>query len=1549
MQVWKKVITVSWLLMVILCHQNVEAQQNIAQDVYAIFQQSCLNCHGEIGTFSDILTMDYTTLIENGTVIPGNPGASELYRRLLGPTENGAQMPFIADPLSQDAIDTIRRWIEVGAPNWTVQYDVDFITTDAMFNTIQNHVKSLAAFDRPFARYFTLTHLYNAAEIPEVLDAYKVALSKLINSLSWGVDVENPTAIDQQETIFYIDLRQYEWDIRKEPWTLIEQVYPYKLEFNSDTQADLQEKLEFLRQEMDCDVPFVHIDWFLATASLPPLYHDILDLPETDSELEQLLDVNVVRNLETAPGIRVWRAGLNNSRVSSNNRVLERHTSQYGAYWKSYDFAGSVGAQNILTHPLSFKQDGGEAIFNLPNGLQGYYISDASGNRIDAAPINIVSNPAATDPVVRNGLSCIGCHTEGLQTFEDVIRAVVMNSPDTLVREQSLRLYVEQSKMDDLVNQDKQRYRTALEATGGVFGGIEPVHRFYEVFQGPIKAVYAAAAVGLEIETFLEAIRNKQDLQDLGLAGLLEGGTVKRDVWTANFADIISGLRPSDDSPDDPSPDPPLPIGLVHIPDVNLRTAVEAALNKTGGTPITIEEMETLTLLVADDKGISDLRGLEYAIKLQRIELRRNSITNLSPLVKLTRLNNIKLRGNKVSDVTPLAGLLNLDWLGLEDNEITDLVPLKGLIKLRGVGLDNNPISDVSPLGKLHSLENLHALKTNITDFSTLAGAPRLRRINFSGDKFVTKLPSVAGLKGLKFLHITDCAISDISGLEELTQLETLSLQHNSISDLSPLTTLKNLTHLHLNSNVISDISHLIGLTRLEELRLDNNLISDVSPLAGLTNLKRLNLRNNAISDFSPLEELPYTISIDTRDNPGTFITSGTDKIEGPWLWVICATGGLGGANAASSGIDFLSQVSGGVVTELEIATDGAIEGNAVGNRAWTAGKIAPAEGNNINNLVNAIGLGTGDINNHVAYGSIILNSPREQKTTMLVGSDDAVKVWLNGKLVHLNAINRGSSGFQDQFSVTLKQGKNILLVAVYEAGGGWSGFFGFAPEAEYTILPHSRGFSLSTDATEVKIGEKFTVYLYTERTNDLAGWQSDIVFDPEVLEAIAVKEGDFLKKNGGSAFFQEGTIDNKQGIITRLRAARTSEGGASGDGTLLSITFSAKVAGETNVALQNFRAGSSSGRVISSVPPDMMITVTEPDLPAPVEGPGFFLTTTTTSIPTGSTFTLHLNANDITDLAGWSSDITYDPVILEAVEVSQGDFLKENDVIPFFVGGSTDNTVGKISGITTARVGGVNGTGILLSVTFKTKASGTTIVTLSNFQAGSSAGVTISSEPINITINVEGSPHVAWDVNQDGITSILDLIIVAQYLNRDTSTYPRADVNGDGTISILDLIIVAQYISESSDSAAPSIISVDNTELTPIVIQTWIIQAQIENDGSITFQKGIQNLQKLLASLIPGKTALFANYPNPFNPETWMPYQLAMPSEVVMTIHSATGKVVRTLTLGHQPAGIYKTQNRAAHWNGKNEQGELVSSGIYFYTLTAGDFTATRKMLIVK
>ena len=536
----KTFYTIICLLMFTLSHQIVYAQQPLAQQAFAIFEQHCLDCHGEFGSYSDVLTIKHKDLIEDRSVIPRQPDASELYLRLLGDTDNGSQMPLGQDPLDSEVIATIRRWIEAGAPDWEAipKPKRRFITTEAMLKTIHTHVTSLTAFDRSFARYFTLTHLYNAGATDDNLRAYRNALSKLVNSLSWGSEVIKPTPIDREETIFYIDLRHYEWDIKSDKWYKIEQAYPYGVKLKLPTYTTLCE-------ETDCELPFVRADWFIATASLPPLYYEILGLPETDKELETQLEVNVAENLKNAPGVRVWRAGFNESGVSVNNRIVERHKSRYGAYWKSYDFAGNVGTQNIFIHPLNFTHDGGEIIFNLPNGLQAYYLSTDKGERLDEAPINIVSNSGARDPVVRNGLSCMACHTEGMKAFEDQVRSVIGQSRNpSYDKAQALRLYAEKSKMESLVREDIARYRRAIEAAGGVFGGSEPIRQLVKQFEGPLDAAHAAAEVGLETVEFLQKIHGSSTLQNAGLLVLgLEKGSVKRDAWESEFGEVVSTLQ----------------------------------------------------------------------------------------------------------------------------------------------------------------------------------------------------------------------------------------------------------------------------------------------------------------------------------------------------------------------------------------------------------------------------------------------------------------------------------------------------------------------------------------------------------------------------------------------------------------------------------------------------------------------------------------------------------------------------------------------------------------------------------------------------------------------------------------------------------------------------------------------------------------------------------------------------------------------------------------------------------------------------------------------
>ena len=1391
------------LLAFIVGAQNVSAQSQLAQDAYAIFEGSCLICHGPDGAYRETLLMEHSELIEGGTIIPGNPNASELYKRLLGPTENGVQMPFGQPQLPAQSIEAIRRWILAGAPDWAVTPTTDsrFISPAETLKSIESHLISLEPFDRAFARYFTLTHLHNAGETAEILREYRKALSKLVNSLSWGLTVTNPQPIDPQATIFYIDLRHYEWD-RINGWTKIEDAYPYHIAFDAPAQTALREQLGRLQTQMNCIIPSVHIDWFIATASTPPLYHELLSLPLTDGELEQQLDVDVVGNLTTAPGVRVLRAGFNNSGVSNNNRMVERHTSRYGAYWKSYDFAGSVGAQNIFTHPLNFNHDGGEAIFNLPNGLQGYYLANSSGFRLDEAPINIVSNPAASDPTVRNGLSCIGCHTEGMKTFEDQVRSVIeSNTNPPYNKAQALRLYVEQSVMDARVSEDMERYRGALEATGGEFGGVEPISRFHETFQGAVDAAYAAAVVGLETETFLERVRENTGLQNVGLLALeSENGSVKRDTWTSSFRDVISALDYPDRVGEPPVVTTPdvIPGGQVHFPDSNLRAAVAEALGKSINAPITAEEMQGLRRLDGENRGIRDLTGLEFATNLTYINISHNQVSDLSPVVGLSELRALWTRDNHISDISPVKGLTNLTHLGFGNTEVTDISALRGLTNLVHLNLDSIEITDISALRDLTNLVHLQIHSTAVSDLSPLAGLTSLRVLHFSNidspdispliglinlehisfnDNEITDIAPLARLLNLRIFRTWGNQFSDLSPLSKLKKLEKVDICGAKLLDLTPLAHLIGLKELYLVGNGISDISPLSGLTGLNRLSLSQNEISDVSPLAGLTDLKWLEVNQNEISDLSPLDGLRENVKLIWHENP--VFPKGGPKIEGPWLWIVLPDTRL------ESGSDLLSEASGGAVTEVDIATHGAAEGRSVGDEVWTAHKLPPTGWDNVERMLQ------GRIDGANVYGVVSLQSPRKQETTIYVGSQHGFKVWLNGTLIYESLRYHASEDYTDFFPVTLERGRNVLLV-VMEAR--YNAFFGFESGTDYTVANPGIGYAFSE--TPIHTDDTFTLDIRAEDVVDLAGWQFDITFGSAALEAVEVSEGDFLKIDGGATFFQSGRIDNAAGKITGLSAARLTDGGVSGSGSVLQVRFKAKSEGESELALGNFLFGSN----------------------------------TEESIPAG---------------------------------------------------------------------------------------------------------------PLEIRITVEERLLIG-DVNRDGVVNILDLIRVARQLGKSVPANSAVDINGDGIVNIFDLTLVAQGIG---GAAAPAARGIDSA-----TIETWIAGARIADDGSIAFRQGIANLQNLLASLIvPQETALLANYPNPFNPETWIPYQLATPAEVTLTIYDMSGGTVRRLEVGLQAAGSYQSRSRALYWDGRNQGGESVVSGLYFYTLRAGEFSATRKMLIRK
>ena len=216
-----------------------------------------------------------------------------------------------------------------------------------------------------------------------------------------------------------------------------------------------------------------------------------------------------------------------------------------------------------------------------------------------------------------------------------------------------------------------------------------------------------------------------------------------------------------------------------------------------------------------------------------------------------------------------------------------------------------------------------------------------------------------------------------------------------------------------------------------------------------------------------------------------------------------------------------------------------------------------------------------------------------------------------------------------------------------------------------------------------------------------------------------------------------------------------------------------------------------------------------------------------------------------------------------------------------------------------------------------------------------------------NLSEQIPLPQTLPWDVNNDGIVDIQDLLLVSNSFDLESPETPKVDVNKDGNVDIVDLLLVAAHFGESCDAAAP--ISTLLLSEEAVLVDEWLTAARFADDGSAVFRQGIAILEHLINTTGPAETILLPNYPNPFNPETWIPYDLAKDANVHLHIYNAKGESVQQLSPGFQTAGTYRTPSRAVYWDGRNAAGESVASGIYFYTLQAGQFKATRRMVIVK
>ena len=978
--------------------------------------------------------------------------------------------------------------------------------------------------------------------------------------------------------------------------------------------------------------------------------------------------------------------------------------------------------------------------------------------------------------------------------------------------------------------------------------------------------------------------------------------------------------------------------------------------------------MTQLTELDLSSNNIRDLTPLEQLTQLTGLYLSSNNISNLVPLTQLTNLKTLFLLINNIRDISPIAHLKQLTHLYLSYNQVRDVTPLAELTEsLVYLDLSRNQVRDVTPLAQLIYLEDLKLTGNPITDTSPLSLLLDENPEVWIDIEVIRETPETETPETGGGLTITASTSSPLSAITLNGSVVTLTLSGGTFARsyaISNALTISGITGINFgvyendrgwdenDISRISDTEIAFDLAYRGTINADTELIVSVGPDAiknyngpALTAEIPVSASSEAEVTGELIASTPFPLTRATLD--GSYVKLTLNNKSFGYLdneGVMVTTSGIPGIGIRQS--ETLNERKALVV---KLSFKGNLDADA------TLTFIVPQT------LIK-------DYNGPPLAATLSVTG-KTGNQVLVSETSRPLMYWINTDTHKIESV--------EPFDAVTNQVRGLTVDAVggkvywsEQSGGG-----GTIKRANFNGIGVEQLASLPFVPTDIAINN-ITDELYW--VNSLQGTIQSANLNGENIKTIIKRDDDIvdivIDAEGSKLYWAD------QYSIWRVSLDGTQvETPLSGWGTKQTKGIGGMVVAEGKIYwTEHLRWGSTIGNIRRANLNGTNVETLAPPLGTPN---GIAVDTAAGKVY----WTNSLGGIQRTDINGGEVEAVVSGItVLEDFVLVPN--VQETGPRPDLVIESVQAVPSTVAPGQTFRLYATlknNGTGKSTATILRYYRSTNTVISTEDTQLGRArrdplapngtirryltvtapitAGTyyygacvdSVSNESdaanncsVAVSITVTELSVVSKDVNEDGIVDAKDLVYVSERYGQTGAT--TADVNGNGVVNIDDLILVAAVL-DADAAAAPSLYLDSLRQLSVLDVRQWLSEVRGRDLTDPNVQRGILFLEQLLAVLIPKETALLANYPNPFNPETWIPYRLAEDAFVTLTIYDSSGQVVRTLDVGHQRAAIYESRSKAIYWDGRNEFGEQVASGLYFYHLSASDYSATRRMVILK